>query len=156
MFDLLSGLARTCDGVSRRSFLKIGSLGGMMSLPLWLEGRAALAKETNTPPRDVNCILIWTHGGTSHHDTLDPKPEAPPAVRGDFGFIDTTVPGVQFTDVVPRLAQSLNRYALLRSWNPQNGSHGIADQWVMSGRPFTPAFTYPCFGSVISHQKGFK
>src|SRR5436190_11517519 len=78
MFDLFSGFTKTCDGVSRRSLFKIGSLGGLMSLPLWLKGRAALARETQTPPRDVNCIFIWTHGGTSHHDTLDPKPQAPP------------------------------------------------------------------------------
>src|SRR5690348_195895 len=99
MFDLFSGLVRTCDGLSRRSFLQIGSLGGMMSLPLWLEGRSALAKESAVPPRDVNCIFIWTHGGTSHHDTLDPKPEAPPAVKGPFGVIDTAIPGIKFSEI---------------------------------------------------------
>ncbi|HVW02352.1 MAG TPA: DUF1501 domain-containing protein, partial [Planctomycetaceae bacterium] len=64
--------------------------------------------------------------------------------------------GIQFTDVCARLARELNRFAVLRSWNPENGSHGVADQFVMSGRPFTPAFTYPCFGSVVSQQRGFK
>ncbi len=156
MFDLLNGLAKTCDVVSRRSFLKIGSLGGMMSLPLWLQGRAALAKEANTPARDVNCIFIWTHGGTSHHDTLDPKPEAPPAVKGPFGVIDTAIPGVKFSEICPRLAQEAGRFGLLRSWNPMNGSHGTADAWCMSGRKFNPALTYPCYGAVISEERGFK
>lgn len=156
MFDFFSGLARTCDGVNRRSFLKIGSLGGMMSLPLWLQGRAALAKETNSPPRDVNCIFIWTHGGTSHHDTLDPKPEAPPAVKGPFGVIDTAIPGIKFSEICPRLAQEAGRFGLLRSWNPMNGSHGTADAWCMSGRKFNPAVTYPCYGAVISEERGFK
>jgi hypothetical protein len=70
--------------------------------------------------------------------------------------IDTPVPGVKFTEICPRMAQELNRYALLRSWNPANGSHGTADQWVMSGRKFNPALTYPCYGSVVSYHKGFK
>jgi hypothetical protein len=162
MFDLFSGLTRTCDGVSRRSLLKIGSLGGLMSLPVWLSGRAALAKEhpvakeNLAPPRDVNCIFIWTHGGTSHHDTLDPKPEAPPAVKGPFGVIDTAIPGIKFSEICPRLAQEAGRFALLRGWNPMNGSHGTADAWCMSGRKFNPALTYPCYGAVISEERGFK
>src|SRR5437879_5716678 len=89
MLDLINGFARTCDGVSRRSFLKVGSVGGLLSLPVWLKARSAAAKESRSPARDVSCIYIWTHGGTSHHDTLDPKPTAPPAVKGPFGVIDT-------------------------------------------------------------------
>ena len=156
MFDLISGFAKTCDGVSRRSFLKVGSLGGLMSLPLWLKAQAAAAKEAKTTARDVSCIYIWTHGGTSHHDTLDPKPTAPPAVKGPFGVIDTAIPGVKFSEICPRLAQELGRFGLLRSWNPMNGSHGTADAWCMSGRKFNPAMSYPCFGSVISEERGFK
>jgi hypothetical protein len=156
MFDLFSSLVRTCDGVSRRSLLKIGSLGGLMSLPLWFEGRRALARQGEAPPQDVNCIYIWTHGGTSHHDTLDPKPEAPLAVKGPFSAIDTAIPGVQFSEICPRLAQEAGRFSLLRSWNPMNGSHGMADTWCMSGRKFNAAITYPCFGAVISEERGFK
>src|SRR5262245_215310 len=156
MLNLLSGMARTCEGLDRRSFLKIGTVGGLgISLPLWCARRAAFAKEGQSAP-ETNCIYIWTHGGTSHHDTLDPKPVAPPAVRGPFGVIDTAVPGVQFSEICPRLAQELGRFALLRSWNPQNGSHGTADAWCMSGRKFNPALTYPCYGSVIGHQRGFR
>ncbi|WP_077027002.1 DUF1501 domain-containing protein [Fuerstiella marisgermanici] len=69
----------------------------------------------------MNCILVWTRGGTSHHDTFDPKPNAPTSVKGEFGVIDTAVPGIQFTDILPNMAKELNRFAVLRSWNPQNG-----------------------------------
>lgn len=156
MLNLLPTLARTCEGLDRRSFLKVGAVGGMgITLPSWFAHKAA-ADQAKQPVKDVNCIYIWTHGGTSHHDTLDPKPTAPPAVKGPFGVINTAVPGVQFAEICPRLAQELKRYAVLRGWNPQNGSHGTADQWCMSGRKFNPALTYPCYGSVISHQKGFK
>ena len=72
---------------------------------------------------------IWTRGGTSHHDTFDPKPDAPASVRGEFKVIDTAVPGVKFTEILPRMARELKRYALLRSWNPKNGGHGVADQY---------------------------
>jgi hypothetical protein len=156
MLDFFSCRDVTCEGVSRRSFLQIGALAGLgVSLPTLLRSRA-LAAEPGRPASEVNCILIWTRGGTSHHDTFDPKPEAPVSVRGEFGVIDTAVPGVRFTEIVPNMARELNRYGLLRGWNPQNGSHGTADQWVMSGRKFNAAITYPCYGSVVSHYKGFK
>jgi hypothetical protein len=156
MLNVFPRQIRDCEGVSRRSFLQVGALGGLgVSLPLALAGRQVAAREGRSAA-DVNCILIWTRGGTSHHDTFDPKPHAPVSVKGEFGVIDTAVPGVQFTDIVPNLAKELNRFALLRSWNPKNGSHGMADQWVMSGRKFNPAMPYPTYGSVVSYYKGFK
>lgn len=157
MLDLLSGAARTCEGLSRRSFLQVGALTGYgLTLPLFLKAKAARAGSIAAPAKDVNCILIWTHGGTSHHDTLDPKPNATASVRGEFGAIDTAVPGVQFADICPNLAAGLDRFAVLRGWNPRNGAHGLADAWMMSGRKYNPAITYPCYGSVISRVKGFR
>ena len=127
MLSLFSGTARDCEGVHRRSFLQIGALSGLgLSLPMWLAGRQAVGASPSS--RDVNCILILSQGGVSHHDTLDPKPNAPVSVRGEFQAIDTAVPGVKFTDICPTLAKELGRYALLRGWNPKNGSHGTADQ----------------------------
>ncbi|HEV7222358.1 MAG TPA: DUF1501 domain-containing protein [Pirellulales bacterium] len=156
MLSVLSGTTRDCEGIRRRSFLQIGALAGLgISLPDLLARQQALAAERR-PGRDVNCILIWTQGGTSHHDTFDPKPEAPAAVRGPFGVIDTPAAGVKFTEILPRMAKEQGRFALLRSWNPRNGSHGTADAYVMSGHPYTPAVTYPCFGAVVSQELGFK
>lgn len=153
MLNLLPGRSRDCGGLHRRHFLKLGALGGLgLSLPDLLaakEARGGLAK-------DVSCILIWTLGGTSHHDTFDPKPDAPEAVRGEFGTISTVVPGVRFSELLPRLAGELNRYAVLRSLNPVTGAHGAADFVMQSGHRFSPVTIYPCFGSVISHHKGFK
>jgi len=154
MLGFLPAVDRSCAGVSRRSFLQIGALAGVgVTLPMAL-GRKLAAGESS--PTDVNCILIWTRGGTSHHDTFDPKPEAPVSVRGEFNVIDTAVPGVKFTEIVPNMARELNRFAVLRGWNPRNASHGHADQWVMSGRKFNQAVGYPCYGSVVSYYKGFK
>lgn len=156
MFQCSPLASRTCEGISRRHALQIGTLAGLgISLPMLLKSRHLNAAEAR-PSKDVNCILIWTQGGTSHHDTFDPKPDAPVSVRGEFKAIPTATTGVQFTDVVPRLAKEQKRFALLRGWNPQNGSHGTADQWVMSGRKVNQAVAYPCYGSVVSHAKGFK
>ncbi len=154
MLNLLTGTDHTCEGHSRRSFLRLGALGGLgLSLPTFLARKKAAAAPSD---RDISCILIWTRGGTSHHDTFDPKPEAPVSIRGEFDVIDTAVPGVQFTEIVPNMAKELQRFAVLRGWNPQNGSHGTADQWVMSGRRFNAAMAYPTYGSVVSYMKGFK
>src|SRR6185503_12816501 len=68
----------------------------------------------------------------------------------------TAIPGVKFTEVCPKMAKEAKRFALLRGWNPKNGSHGVADQFVMSGRPFNQSVRYPCYGSVVSHYHGFK
>lgn len=156
MLSFLPQSNRTCAGIDRRHFLQIGTLAGLgVSLPTLLAARQAAAKEGRTT-KDVNCILIWTQGGTSHHDTFDPKPDAPASVRGEFKAIDTAIPGIKFTEVCSRMAKEANRFAVLRSWNPGNGSHGVADAYVMSGHRFNPAVTYPCYGSIVSHQKGFR
>lgn len=155
MLNFLPRVTRDCEGIRRRDFLKVGALAGLgLSLPALFAAKAR-AKEAKSA-RDVNCIVIWTRGGTSHHDTFDPKPEAPVSVKGEFGVIDTAIPGVKFTEIMPRFARELKRYGLLRGWNPKNAGHGIADQYMLSGRPFNPALIYPSIGSILSHQKGFK
>lgn len=154
MLSHLSTLFRDCEGIHRREMLKIGILGGLgLGLPELFLSRA-FAKERSE--KETNCIIIWTRGGTSHHDTFDPKPDAPQSVRGEYGVISTAVPGVKFTDILPRMARNLKRYALMRSWNPKNAGHGVADQYVLSGHPVNPALIYPTYGSIVAQQKGFK
>jgi hypothetical protein len=156
MLNLTPAPMWTCEGIERRAFLKLGALTGLgLSLPALFAAQQAQAKE-GRKATEVSCILIWTRGGTSHHDTFDPKPDAPASVRGEFKVINTAVPGVQFTDILPRMARELNRYALLRSWNPKNGGHGVADQYCLSGHPVNPALIYPCYGAIVSQHKGFK
>ena len=154
MLRLLPHFTRDCEGLHRRNFLQVGTLAGLgLSLPTLLAGRRAAA---DTPAKDVNCILIWAQGGTSHHDTFDPKPDAPVNVRGSYNVIDTALPGVKFTEIVPRMAKELKRFAILRGWNPQNAGHGVADQYMMSGHNINPSIVYPSYGSIVARQKGFK
>ena len=141
-----------CQSPSRRSFLlQVGALGGIgLSLDQALRSPAAAA----APRQDVNCILIWTRGGTSHHDTLDPKPKARAEVRGEFGTIDTSIPGVRFSDHVPGFARGAKDLAVVRNLNSINGAHGSADAIILSGWQLNPAVTYPTYGSVISRERG--
>jgi hypothetical protein len=154
MLNFLTSWTRDCEGIHRREFLRVGALTGLgLSLPMFFAKRATAKERTAT---DVNCILIWTRGGTSHHDTFDPKPDAPVSVRGEFGVIPTAVPSVKFTEILPRMARELNRYGVLRGWNPKNAGHGIAEYYMLSGHPFNPSLIYPSYGSVLSHEKGFR
>jgi hypothetical protein len=73
MLDLLSGPLQKRDRVSRRSILKFGALGGLgISLPMALARKQSMA-ESGKSRSDINCILIWTQGGTAHQDTFDPN-----------------------------------------------------------------------------------
>jgi hypothetical protein len=153
MIELAHGSHRSCDGVSRRSFLRVGSLTALgLSLPEFLRARAQAA--AGPPAQEVSCILLWLQGGISHIDSFDPKPEAPSEVRGEFGAIPTNVQGISVCDPLPMLAQHQDKYSILRSLNPRNGSHGVADAYMMSGHPFNPALTFPSYGAVVAREKG--
>jgi len=153
MLKLFSTTRADCERQSRREFLlDAGSIAPLgLTLPMLLRGQAT-AREQKAPAK--NCILVWTRGGTSHHDTFDPKPNASGEVRGEFDFIDTTLSGIKFTDQVPTFAKELQRFALLRSLNPRNGSHGTADAIMLSGHKFNPSITYPCYGSAVAKEFG--
>jgi len=151
MFALARGLSRSCDGVTRRDVIRIGSLATLgLTLPDFLRARARAA---GAGP-DISCILLWLQGGISHIDSFDPKPEAPSEIRGEFGVIDTNVAGIKVCDTLPKLAQHQDKYTILRSLNPRNGSHGVADAYMLSGHMFNPSITYPSFGAVVSKEKG--
>jgi len=151
MLNLFRQYDWNCQGRSRRNFLmQVGSLTGLgISLDMALQAEAA-----STKAKDLNCILIWTRGGTSHIDSIDPKPDAAADVRGEFKAISTAVPGIQFTEYMPQFAKKLGSFSVLRNLNPRNGSHSVADAIMMSGKPFNQTITYPCFGSAISKEKG--
>ena len=153
MLNLTMGLHRSCDRVTRRELLRVGSLAALgISLPGFLERRAARAGGRSG--KDVSCILIWLQGGISHIDSFDPKPEAPQEIRGEFGAIATNVPGISLCDPLPKLAQHQDKYSIVRSWNPKNGSHGVADAYMLTGHPFNPALSYPAYGAVVARELG--
>src|SRR6516162_147469 len=99
MLTLRARGARLCDGLTRRDVLQVGSLG---LLGLSLPGLRRAAAGTPAPGRRArSCILLFLMGGPPQHSTWDPKPDAPAEIRGQFGPIATTVPGIQICELMP-------------------------------------------------------
>src|SRR5437016_5676496 len=156
MLDFIGRGPRTCDGVSRRTFLKVGTLAvGGLSLPGLLRRRAVAAPGTSTPRKSV--ILVWLAGGPSHIDMYDLKPNAPAEVRGEFRPIATNVPGVQIGEHLPLQAKVFDKLAVVRSAYHTNAGHGMGSQWMQTGYQATIEVNdniYPSTGSVVSKLKG--
>ncbi len=117
---------RTWQRLTRREALRIGGLGGAgLTLPELFRGRAASAADGTRPSfgRAKTVIMMFLHGGHPQQETFDPKPEGPSAVRGEFGAIATSLPGVRFSEVLPRTAQMAERLAIVRSMSHENPNH---------------------------------
>jgi uncharacterized protein (DUF1501 family) len=112
-------------GPSRREFLTVGALGlGGLSLPGLLAARASAA-EGKRLVTGRSVIFLFQHGGPSQHETLDPKTEAPEAVRSVVGVTRTSVPGTLFGAGLPNLARHAHRLAVVRSFQTGTGNHDI-------------------------------
>jgi hypothetical protein len=154
MLDIVFGKgARRCDGVSRRSFLRVGALGGLgLALPHLLQSEARAGRGK---PRAKSVLLVFLGGGLSHHDSFDLKPEAPPEVRGKYKPIASSVPGLQVGELLPLTAGQMHRLTLVRSGAHNNDHHETASNWVLCGRFGTPFGDYPAMGAVVAHETGF-
>src|SRR5262245_11392440 len=128
MLRLTTGIFRDCSGITRREFVQVGGLSVLgLALPDFLRGRQLAAVTGNPAKRSISCIFLWMRGGPSHIDTFDPKPGAIEEIRGEFGTIPTTLPGVRITDQLPRLARHTDKYSIIRGHVPMSESHGVAD-----------------------------
>ena len=139
-----------CDGVSRRSFLRIGALAGLGgSLDL-----GTLLQAKSTAKTHKSAIIIYLSGGLSHQDTFDPKPKAPVEIRGEFKSLSTSVPGVAFTEKVPLLARNMDKMALIRSLVGYRDEHSSFHN--LTGYPMdqTRREGKPHIGSVTSRMLG--
>jgi uncharacterized protein (DUF1501 family) len=145
MFDVSLTRAAT-----RRDFLRVGGLGAF-SLPALLRAEAA----SPPGPRAKSVILVFLGGGLSHHDTFDPKPDAPAEIRGKYRTIPTSVPGLRVGELLPRMAALMDKVALVRSQSHANDHHETATNWVLSGRFGSPFGDHPAVGAVVAHETGF-
>jgi hypothetical protein len=144
---------QTCRGPSRRALLRAGVIGAFgLGLDDLFRLRA-LAAARASDSRVKNCILIWLAGGPSHIDTFDPKPDATPDVRGEFKPIDTSVPGLQISEVFPNLAKVMDRVSLIRGVTSPEADHDRAAHHLLTGYRPMPALVYPSYGSVVAKMR---
>jgi hypothetical protein len=145
---------RFCDGLSRRSFLRIGAFGGVLSLADLLRLRAQGAETPARTSRNKGVIMIFLSGGASQLDTYDLKPDAPKEIRGPYNPIRTNVPGIDICELLPETAKVMDKIALLRTVVPAIDEH--TDSNVMTGysEVVNAVDPHPCFGSVVSKYRG--
>src|SRR4051812_30411512 len=136
----------TCDGFSRREFLRVGG-AGMLGISLAdilsLQARADTAPETGKQKagwgKAKSVLFVFLQGGPSHIDIWDPKPDAPSNVRGEFKAIKSNVPGIWLSEVMPKLAKQMDKATLIRSvsYTPAGlFNHTAAIYQMMTG--YTP------------------
>jgi hypothetical protein len=120
MFTLQGSPFRHCDGIPRRSFLKAGALG-FTSLTLTELLRAERAAGIRSSTKAI--INIHLDGGPPQMDLIDPKPDAPSEIRGEFASLPTKIPGLHLTELLPRLAAHADKFVFLRSLVGASGQH---------------------------------
>lgn len=163
MFRVTGQSGTDCEGWSRRNFVQAGMLGlGGLSLPQFLQGRALAAGKSFRPGASgTSVILLWMSGGPGHHETWDPKPKAVDQYRGPFGAIQTSVPGILFSDMLPKSAQVMDKLAICRSVRHGSGDHTKGNHWMLTGfegpdfnKPDNAIQRRPSLGSAVAAVRG--
>ena len=162
----------TCQGMTRREWLRMGALGPLgLSLADLLHAQEAVAAPQlrNAPGqgrhagsfgRAKNCIIAFLFGAPAHQDLWDLKPDAPSEVRGEFGPIPTSVSGIRIGEHLPRTAAQAHRYSIVRSVTHPDNTHTVAMHYMLTGvrhrnpgsNPQNEPTDFPCFGAVAQHQ----
>jgi hypothetical protein len=123
-----------------------------LTMPGFMELKAAGAVN---PDKDVNCIMLFLLGAPSQLDTWDMKPEAPQEVRGPFKPIRTNVPGMQISEIFPRMAKHADKFSIIRSvYHTAAAVHDTGHQMMQTGRLFTGGIEHPHIGCVLQKVKG--
>lgn len=123
------------EHASRREWLRVGGLGSLgLSLGGFLQAQArAVVPNSGTFGKAKHCIILYLAGGPPQHETFDPKPDAPREIRGEFKPIVTSVPGIHFSELLPRTAQLAHRMAVVRSMFTDVNSHATSGYWMLTG-----------------------
>jgi uncharacterized protein (DUF1501 family) len=144
-----------CDGMTRRDFLHAGSLSMLgLTLPQFLAMKAEGAVRKD---KEINCIMLFLLGAPSQLDTWDMKPDAPAEIRGPFKPIKTNVPGMQISEIFPRMAKHADMFSIVRSvYHTAAAVHDTGHQMMQTGRLFSGGLEHPHIGSVLQYVKGSK
>ena len=143
---------------SRREVLAAGAAAGVTSLA----SSSLLAEKplAASLPRGKaeHCVFVWLGGGAGHIDTWDPKRLGDPKEKKAGSYyrpIDTAIAGTQVCEHLPRCAERLDRFNIIRSVHHEViDEHAAATNRVHTGRPVSGTETYPSIGSIVAHQRG--
>jgi uncharacterized protein (DUF1501 family) len=150
MLTVYGSPTRYCDGLSRRSFLKVGALGvGGLTLPDLMRAEAKSGKKSHK-----SVIMVYLSGGMAHQDTFDLKPNGPAELKGEFKPIATNVTGIQFGEHVPKLAKCADKLAVIRSLVGQRDEHSSWQSMTGTTMDVAKRENKPHFGSVVARMQG--
>jgi hypothetical protein len=151
MLKIYGDKQRFCDGVSRRNFLQIGTMAfGGLTLADLLASEAQAA----TPSRSgKGVIVVYLPGGPPHQDMFDLKLDAPSDIRGEFNPIKTKVPGLEIGELFPKIAEIMDKCAVIRSLVGARDEH--ANPLCLSGFPMAETNkNHPSLGAALMKVRG--
>ena len=148
------GSITTCDGITRRDFLQVGTLGALgFTLSNWAALKALGAVAQGNDEKSV--ILIFNLGAPSQLDTWDMKPDAPREIRGPFKPIRTNNPDIQISEIFPLHAKLADKFSLVRTcYHTAAAVHDTGHQMMQTGRLFTGGVNTPHSGCALEYLKG--
>src|SRR6266487_3212265 len=148
------GSITTCDGITRRDFLQVGTLGALgFTLSSWetLKSQGAVTSENGRK----SAILIFNLGAPSQLDTWDMKPDAPREIRGPFKPMRTNNPDIQICEIFPLHAKLADKFSLVRTcYHTAAAVHDTGHQMMQTGRLFTGGVNTPHTGCALEYLKG--
>lgn len=151
MFGVGHFRSRSCQGVTRRDLLRIGGLSfAGLSLDHLLRQQSARSSPGAGPRSEKSCIFLWLDGGPSHFETFDPKPNTPDSIRGPYGAIDTNMPGIRISELLPTLAHFMDECCLIRSMNHTTDAHAPIPMLTGVVNDTTS------YGAVVAKLQGFR
>jgi hypothetical protein len=152
MLTIWGARQKFCDGITRRSFLKVGAFGAGLTLADMLRAQASASPGTPSPSPKA-AIMIYLPGGPSHMDMYDLKPSAPVEYRGEFRAINTNVPGIQICEHMPLQARMFDKLAVVRSLaSVDEHSDSLVTTGYSEGT--NRIAHHPSFGAVVSRLRG--
>ncbi|OYV87197.1 MAG: hypothetical protein B7Z73_10500 [Planctomycetia bacterium 21-64-5] len=142
-------------GLTRRRFLGTSAVAASTALAADMSVLSVLQEPLladEIKRQDKRVILLWLAGGASQLETWDPKPGRP--TGGPFRAIDTSVPGIRISELLPKLAQRQQHTAIIRSLNTKNADHGGGTELMETGRPKEAGLAYPDLGAMLARELG--
>jgi hypothetical protein len=125
------------SALDRREVLRVGGLAlGGLALPSLAAAAPTPGARGGSFGKAKNCIVLYLSGGPAQLDTFDPKPDAPDDIRGEFGTIQTRLPGVRFSELLPLAAQWTHKTAVVRTLCHDHNDHGRGSYWMFTGYPY--------------------